>query len=462
MAANIERIVDFTVTKDSASVSQQGFGTLLGVHQVDVGVQAARFATYSSLAEMTAAGFTATDRAYLWAQVVFSQSPRPPTVAIGRRIPGVAETENVQITADAAGDWVFDFSDGDSTKSYTVTSAGGDEVALAEAARAAIGADATAFVTVPAGPIAVDNFDWTAAIAGTDITLTITPAGGGTFVQTPGTANTPAEDITVCLNAIEAEVEPLDDKDFYLFTIDTRSDADLTAAAAWAGARSMTKFFCGQTNDPDMLTGTTPNIGTVLGDLSYANVWLGWKAGDAEFFDAGMAAYAAAADLDAENGQITWALQELRGVSVSALSGSEIDNIAASNGEVYIRIAGRGVTQKGKAVSGEFADVQTTIAWTNARTQEAVFAVLATEPRKVPYTNAGIARVSSAMLGVLKAGVKNGHFSSDDPDLPRVTAPTSRSVSTADKNNRILRNVIGNALLAGAIHTVLGDITLEV
>ena len=462
MAANIERIVDFTVTKTSATVSRQGFGTILGVHQVTAVVQPSRYASYSSLSEMTQAGFLSTDRAYAWASVVFSQTPRPTTVAIGRRIPGVAATENVQITADAVGDWVFDFDDGDSTKSYTVTSAGGDEVAFAEATRAAIAADATAFVSVPAGPIVVDNFDWTAKIAGTAITLTITEAGAGTSVQTPGVANVAAEDITVALNAIEAEVEPVDGQDFYIFNIDTRSDADITAAAAWAAARPFTKFYLGQTNDPDMLTATAPNIGTVLGGLNYENVWLGWKASDDEWFDAGMGSVAAAADLDAENGAITWANKQLVGVAVTELTESQKNNIISSNGEIYVEIAGRGVTLQGMVVSGEFADVQTTLAWTKARSQEAVFAVIATNPTKVPYTNAGIASIGSALLGVLRAGVKIRHFSGDNPDLPSVTTPTSLSVSTADKNARILRNVIGNAQLAGAIHTVLGDINIEV
>ena len=149
-------------------------------------------------------------------------------------------------------------------------------------------------------------------------------------------------------------------------------------------------------------------------------------------------------------------------MAVEALTDTQINNINSSNGEVYVRIAGRGVTLEGKAVSGEFADVQTTIAWTKARSQEAVFGVLATNPTKVPYDNSGIAAVGSALRGVLEIGVVNRHFTSDDPDLPRVTTPTSLSVPTADKNARELNNVRGEALISGAVQNVRLQVDIAV
>ena len=149
-------------------------------------------------------------------------------------------------------------------------------------------------------------------------------------------------------------------------------------------------------------------------------------------------------------------------LAFSDLTNSEVDNIEASNANSYVEIAGRGATLEGKAVSGEFADVATTMAWAKARSQEAVAGVILTTPTKVPYTNSGISSIKSAFLGVLNTGVDNAHFSGDVAGSPSVTAPLSTAVPVADKNGRILRNVIGEAIIAGAIHKTILQINLAV
>ena len=118
------------------------------------------------------------------------------------------------------------------------------------------------------------------------------------------------------------------------------------------------------------------------------------------------------------------------------------------------------MTQTGASVEGEFMDVQTTLDWTQIRIQEDVFGAKATTPTKIPYTDGGIAIITSAVLGRLRIGVTNGHFSPDDPNLPRVTAPKSLDVPVADKNARILRNVVGEAILAGAIHQTIVQVNV--
>ena len=65
------------------------------------------------------------------------------------------------------------------------------------------------------------------------------------------------------------------------------------------------------------------------------------------------------------------------------------------------------------------------------------------------------------IAGLLREGVTNGHFLGDDPDFPRVSVPKSTDVSTADRNNRILRNVLGEAILQGAIHQVIVQVNVQ-
>jgi hypothetical protein len=198
----------------------------------------------------------------------------------------------------------------------------------------------------------------------------------------------------------------------------------------------------------------------VLQALNYKRVMVMWHDDDREYLDGGMTSIAAAADLDAENGQITWQGKQIVGVPVDDLSSSEISNAAGDNeaakGEgvnVHVEVGGRGFVSYGSSVEGEFMDVQTTIDWTEFRVQEAVFGKIATTPTKIPGTNAGIATITNEVLGVLNTGVANAHFSTDT--TPVVTSPTNAERSTADKNNRTLRNVVGTAQLAGALHKTI-------
>jgi len=464
MAVPIERIVNVTVTKTSAAVSRQGFGTPLGVHQVADTIQANRFQTYSSQQELIDAGFATDSSAVEWAGVIKSQNPAPVQFAIGRRVPGTPKTYDVTITAPDVGSWVFNVADAAASysKDYgVVVTALDTNETIAEKIRTQVEQDEFAIITVPAGPIAVATFKTTAGISGVDYTLTLTPAGAGTGTTVIDDANVNPEALATCLTAINSE----NAKDWFLFTIDTRTDADLTAAASFASSNRFLKMFVGQTKSDDMRTGTTPNIGDTLGALSYTNVVLMWHGADLSYLDAAMTGVAAAADLDAENGAITWANKQLVGVATSDLQTGDINNVVAQNGNVYVEIASRGVTLDGKSVEGEFADVETTMAWAKARVQEAVFSVIATTPTKIPYEDDGIAALQAASQGVMRAGVKIRHFSGDDPAYPRTRVPTAAEVRAnlpADVTSRVLRNVISEAKISGAIHSTVQSVLISV
>lgn len=464
MATNIERIVQVNVTKTSAAISRQGFGTPLGVHQVSDTVQASRYNTYTTVQELLDAGFPTDSTAVAWATNIKGQNPAPVRFAIGRRVPGVAKVYEYETTASDVGTWVWSVTEAASgyAKNYHyIAGATDDLVSITEGLRQQIAQDPEALVTVPGSATGLATVDVTAAISGTDFVLAVTPPGAGTGTTTETTANTDPEDLDTTLPAIEAE----NSKDWFFFNIDTRTDGDLTKAAAFAWGRRFLKMFVGQTKDPDILTNAAPNIGTVLGDLNYTNVVIMWHGGDAIQCDAAMTGIAAAADLDAENGVITWANQQLGGVPVSDLQPSQIDNIIANNCNAYVEIASLGAVLEGKSVEGEFADVETTFAWAKARTQEAVAQVLLTTPTKVPYDDDGIASIQAATQGVARTGVTARHYSAEDPEFPRTRVPTKaeiRANSPADINNRELRNVVTEAILSGAIHKTLQQINISI
>lgn len=449
--AQIDTIVNVTVTKTSAAVSRAGFGTPLGVFQVPVAIQATRFATYSSVQAMIDVGFAADDSAVVWAGILFSQDLAPDLIAIGRRVEGTAQEDTVTITTADSGTWVVDING----TMFSFVGGAGDEQAIAVGLAAAINGGVPSDEPVIASTPIAGVFTVTAAIPGETFVnggITVPGGGVGTFVNT--VANVAAEAMATTLTAINTE----NAKDWYGFTIETRNDADITAAAVFAASASPAKIAIFQSRDPDAPAGTPGNIFDVIALTQNKKAALIFHDDETEYMDGAWLGRCIAADLDAVNGAITWHGKQLVGVPADDLTDAEITNIQSFNGNVDTIVGGRSFTQNGTSAEGEFIDVQTTIDWTQARVQEAVFARIATTPTKVPFTNAGIASISNEVLGVLNTGVGIGHYSTDQP--PTVTAPTSLTVTEADKNARILRDVVGTAKLAGAIHSTIIQINV--
>ncbi len=456
--ANIDHFVQVTVTKTSASVTQQGFGRPLGLFQVSTSIIPTRYATFSSPAELITAGALTTDPVYLWAQTLQGQSVSPIDFAVGRRGPGVAQVDTVSITTADAGVWPL-IIDG-VTYEYTATVSDTD-LTIAQglmdrilAADASLTENGTA-VTVPGGTLASATFDVTAFVPGETFVnggLIAPGTGVGTFLNT--TANTTAEDITTALNAVVAEND-----DWYGLNVESRQDTDILAADAWVA--SQLKVLVVQSVDADVLTTAGGDIGSQLGALNNKRTQLMYHFKPKQFADAAMLGRALAAKLDEANGQITWAAKQLQGIFPNLLNTSQLTNLEANNSDTFTFTKGRGVVWLGQSVEGEFMDVQTTLDWTQSRIGERVFAIIATTPTKVPFDDAGIATVRAEALGLLKEGVTNAHFLGDDPLFPRVSVPRSTDVSTADRNARILRNVLGEAILQGAIHRVIVQVNIQ-
>ncbi len=444
--ADIDKVVVVTVVKTSAGISRQGFGTPMGVFQIPVAQQAGRFATYSTVQELIDVGGALTDTWVRWATIVKAQSPGPQRFAIGRRDPGTAQVDTVTITAPDVGTWSLTI---DTIVFSFIAGAADTNQTIAVGLRAAVDAGDIAVVTsVPVAGV----FTVTADVAGETFVnggIILGGAGTGTFINT--TPSVPAEAMGTALTAINTA----NSLDWYLLNIETRNDADITTADTFI--TPLKKVFVGQSDDPLARAGTPVNLFDALQALNNERTTLVWHDSDSEYLDAAWVGRAGAADLDSAGGVITMFAKQAIGVPVDTLTSGEITNIAGDGdtndgfgGNVHVDIASRGVFLYGKTTGGDFFDVQTTLDWTFFRVGEAVFGLLATTPTKIPYTNFGITQVQNEVKGVLDTGVTNGHFSGDTP--PAVSVPDISEVSTADKNARTLRNVIGTAVLAGAVH----------
>jgi hypothetical protein len=97
MASSIDNVVTVNITKTTAAVTRAGFGTLLIASEFLETTTTPNFTErirfYSTSSAMLTDGFSSTSPEYLAATAYFSQTLKPPLVAIGRKLTGIDGTE---------------------------------------------------------------------------------------------------------------------------------------------------------------------------------------------------------------------------------------------------------------------------------------------------------------------------------------------------------------------------------
>lgn len=117
--AFIDELVSITITRDTRSPSQAGFGTVLvaAFHAL----YADRVRAYAGLDEMVTDGFTPYDPAYRAAAAVFAQDPAPPSIKLGRRTLAMTQVIDLTPGSPSAGE-VFTAKVDGLTATYTADS----------------------------------------------------------------------------------------------------------------------------------------------------------------------------------------------------------------------------------------------------------------------------------------------------------------------------------------------------
>jgi hypothetical protein len=272
--------------------------------------------------------------------------------------------------------------------------------------------------------------------------------------------------LTASLNAIEADAGP---EAFYLLNIESRAEADILLAAAWAEARGgdAPKLFIAQTGDAAVLAGTAGNVMLDLQDFGYHRTAAIYHRhsdstdGDVAtdgYLDAAWSSRCGAMNLDAAGGRGTWAFKALQGVTYDSVTSAQAGNVYDAGGNLYGRTKGLSFSSKGTVASGRFIDTTTSLDWGRVRIGEAMLSEFVGEPNVIPFTNAGIARCAAVAQRILELGVVNGHYS---PDFPRIVGkPVVQDVPLADKIARQL-TLTGSVTLAGGIQKVTYNITVQ-
>lgn len=271
-----------------------------------------------------------------------------------------------------------------------------------------------------------------------------------------------AADWTVTMTAIEAaETDALQ---WYGANIESRTDTDILAVAAFIETRA--HIFIPQSSDSDILTDGAGNIAEDLEVLNYNRTALFYHANDAEYLDGAMTGRGLGANLDTQNGNITWGNKKLSSVTFDDLSSAEVNAILANDANYFGRQKGLNFTRKGTMASGRRIDITVTNDWFSARLEEAVLNTIVNNPTKVPFTQAGIEMIRSTAMGVLLQGVLFGHFadgaisSITGKVTPNVDEIAIGNVSAADKTARTLTFTC-EAVYSGAIETVVFEVNVS-
>lgn len=166
----------------------------------------------------------------------------------------------------------------------------------------------------------------------------------------------------------------------------------------------------------------------------------------------------------------TWANKKLSGITYDGLTETEYTVLSKKNYNTFERFADSvSITQNGKVAAGEWIDVIRFRDWLTETIKTEVFSILINR-NKLPYTDAGIAVVESAINSVLELGQNRGGIAPTEYDSDgtknygySISVPVASSISANVKAQRILQDVTFVARLAGAIHAVeiKGSLTYE-
>jgi hypothetical protein len=287
----------------------------------------------------------------------------------------------------------------------------------------------------------------TATDAATHITLAGVAGHAPTVRVTAGTIAiddlTTNPGLAADLAAVRAE-----DDDWYALILDSNSRAEILAAAGVVESLDPRKVLFAQTSDtgcldPDSIT----DVMYLASDLDRFRTVVLYH----PTVGAGAAAAYVGNALAYDPGTITYKFRELAGLTSYALTSAQRAAVLAKSGNLIETVAGRSITCDGKVSGGEWIDVIHGLDWLRARMAERVFGVFVSQPAgKVPFTDKGIALLHTEVRAQLQEA--------QDRDVLATgwttSVPTAASLSSAQRQTRVLPNVTWNGRVTGAIHAI--------
>jgi hypothetical protein len=460
MSINIHVNASLAVATAGSATAAFGVPLLLAEHSVTANRQDG---PYASLAEVTAAGFTAAaaPEVHAWATAVFAQNPRASQVLIGRRSSGESVSEAmdaieavnpaafyaVNMASNTANDilalaaWV-------ETRSKIAIVQSSDAAILAgTASEQQVSTFTVGGTTDGVYSIAVINA-WTGASIGT-----------ASYTASGDTANDIATGLRSAWDAV-AELAAISEP-----AAGTGADVEITFDGLGNGYTFVLTAASSLTEDTPAFVQNVLELGSALG---YNRTAVVYHDDDTEYLAGAWTARCLSFDLD--RAASLWSYHRLAGVTATRLTTAQKLQLLDNGGNYYSPVTytsgveEAGFTFKGQMLSGRRIDITTTIDVTRARIEEALllaFLRASSVNSKIAMSDDGIQLLAGTALGVLDKLVRAGHYQDDEASsltnrrTPYIDAPTFASLSAAQRAARRV-TLSGEAVFAGAIESV-GD-----
>ncbi len=427
-------VVDLTIVVASSSLSRPNFGTPLAlISKVPAGWGVNMVREFAKVSELVDLGFATTDAAYKLASAIKAQKPCPKTFKLAKRGVGNIPAQSLELSVtDATEGAVYTIEvgvDGGALTELTYTVlAGATLTTVAVAIELLIEA-----VTGVASAAAVEKITITPVTAGTLVNLKTWSSNFELFDATPDPGV--ADDCAAAL---------LEDDDWYGLLLDSNSEAESKAAAAWALSNG--KLFGHSTSDTGVQDGAVTS--DVSSDITTTTNSQAWGIYDADELLGYSAAALMSRGLAFAPGKATWAFKDLPGVTTDRLTPGQQNDLEEKNCNFYVTRFGKAITYPGKLYNGEFIDVTHFLNWLDSEMQIQVFDCITKLPKQ-PYTNTGLGAIEATISAVLEAGVRAGGLVAGSCT---VTMPKLDDIDAVTRAGRLVPDIEFDGILAGAIH----------
>lgn len=420
---DIDRIIQSTITRASASASLPGFGVPGFLAQFATPKTTTPFTRgryYSSTAELTADGWLPSDSVFLAVQKALMQAPRCPRVFVGRIDSGDA---SATVSGDAIQaenqDWYTFEVLGYRTIKFTLSTdlISGNQIAssingtavatitYATSHAATMAAWETAIETALPGSVATVSGDtMTVQLVGKDLNV-------GTCVITLG-ASVP----TVTINYLQDETAI---KAWMLWAETQKKDHFLTSCSP----------ACYAANTGDAGTAGIMEFAKLSG---YKRTCVSYHANPLEYISSAWVGK----ELPVDVGVDIWAFKTLAGVTPDNLTTSQIDQIRAKNGNVYTSTASISHTYAATQADGAHVDEVRNLDWLDSNIKVDLFNLLLST--KIPITDIGIQKVVGTLNARLSDAENRTVLVAGETV---VTYPKASAISSADKAAGIMSGI---------------------
>lgn len=423
---SLDDVVNIQITRDAPAVTRAGFGTLLILGPNASGWGGDRVRSYTKPDDMLSDGFISSNPEYIAAKAAVGQDLRSPKFFVGLKLAAVAQVETV--TPTAVNSFLYSITINDVEYTYmSDSSATAGEIALGLIA-------------------AINGGSEPVTASGTVTVILIADVAGVSFTTTLGTnltgvATTPSHGVPEDL----ATIRTIND-DWYGLVITDRADEVIIETAGYIeGTR---KIFAACNSTAGVLTSGTTDVAYILKAKAYDRTFYLYSGNQAAFPEAAWLG----GQLPEVPGSNTYKFKTLKGITVDNLTSAQRGFAKGKNANVYTSVGGSGMTEDGVVASGEFIDVIIGIDWIQVNMQADVFQIFK-NTKKVPYTDAGIASLETAVRNRLRLAVLAGILA-ENP-APDVFAPLVANVDPADRAARAFNDMTFSAELAGAVHSTI-------